>query len=64
MHSGGQLCIGDSGAPSLLGSSDLVAGIFIGSLSLSGGQCESAAWDQRVDTPAARAFLRQYVNLP
>jgi hypothetical protein len=64
MHEDGQLCIGDSGAPSLVGTSDVIAGIFIGSLSLSGGQCESAAWDQRLDTPGARAFLTQYVTLP
>jgi hypothetical protein len=53
-----------SGASSLIGTSNVDAGIFIGSLSLSGGQCESAAWDQRLDTPSARAFLTQYVTLP
>lgn len=57
-----ELCIGDSGAPSLVG--DVVVGITIGPTSLSGGQCQSQPWDMRLDTAAARAFLGGYVTLP
>ena len=32
--------------------------------SLSGAECESGPWEQRIDTPGARAFLAQYVSLP
>lgn len=64
LDGGAEVCLGDSGAPSLVGDSDLVAGLTIGNLSLSGGQCESQPWDERLDTPSARAFLGQYVTLP
>jgi len=64
MAGGAVVCIGDSGSPSLLGSSNVVAGITITEGSLSGGQCQSQPWDMRVDTPSARAFLGQYVTLP
>ena len=33
-------------------------------MSLDGFECESGPWEQRVDTPGARAFLSQYVRLP
>jgi hypothetical protein len=58
------ICSGDSGAPSLLSGTDLVLGITAVEWSLDGSECESAPWEQRVDTPAARAFLAQYVPLP
>jgi hypothetical protein len=64
MNDGAEVCLGDSGSPSLFGGSNLVAGITIGQSSLSGGQCLSQPRDMRVDTPAARAFLGQYVALP
>jgi Trypsin len=64
MNGGAEVCVGDSGGPSLLGGSNVVAGITVGVSSLSGGQCQSEPWDLRVDTPAARAFLGQYVPLP
>ena len=59
-HADGQVCSGDSGAPTLFGGSDVIAGITVGGL----GPCRNTAWDQRVDTPAARAFLGSYVTLP
>jgi hypothetical protein len=59
-----EICIGDSGSPSLLGSSNVIAGITITEGSLSGGQCLSEPWDIRVDIPSARAFLGHYVALP
>jgi Trypsin len=61
---GAEACLGDSGSPTLVGDTNLVAGITIGNLSLSGGQCQSQPWDARLDTPSARAFLGQYVTLP
>jgi Trypsin-like peptidase domain len=54
---------GDSGGPTLLGSSNVVVGIWGGW----GGGVEFGngdAWDVRLDTPAHRAFLGQYVTLP
>jgi V8-like Glu-specific endopeptidase len=64
LDGGAEVCLGDSGAPSLVGDSNVIAGLTIGNLSLSGGQCESQPWDARLDTPSARAFLGQYVTLP
>jgi len=58
------ICIGDSGSPSILAGTNLVLGITAVEWSLSGAQCESGAWEQRVDTPGARAFLATYVTLP
>ena len=55
LKDGAELCLGDSGSPSLLNDSNVVAGITIGPTSINGGQCESQPWDQRVDTPEARA---------
>lgn len=64
LDGGAEVCLGDSGGPSLVGNTNVVAGITIGNLSISGGQCESQPWDARLDTPSARAFLGQYVTLP
>ena len=58
------ICSGDSGAPSVLAGTRLVLGITAVQWSLAGFECESAPWEQRVDTPGARAFLSQYVPLP
>jgi hypothetical protein len=62
-HQDGEPCLGDSGAPSLLGNTTLVAGILINEF----GQCNMPSapqWDMRLDTPNHRAFLAQYVALP
>ena len=59
-HLDGQVCTGDSGAPSLFAGSNVIAGITVGAL----GPCNNTVWDQRIDTPAARAFLGGYVTLP
>lgn len=58
------ICVGDSGSPSLLSGTDLVLGITAAEMSLSGSECESSPWEQRVDTPAAQEFLSRYVTLP
>lgn len=62
LPAGDQLCPGDSGSPTLVGTSNLIAGVSLGSL----GGCNSSgsATDMRVDTPSARAFIGQYVTLP
>ncbi len=59
-----QICTGDSGSPSILSGTKLVLGITSVQWSLSGSECEAGPWEQRVDTPGARAFLAQYVALP
>lgn len=64
LDGGASACIGDSGAPDLVGGSDVVTAIFILDGSLAGGQCQSQPWSIRVDTPSARTFLGQYVTLP
>jgi hypothetical protein len=57
----GSPCTLDSGAPSLLGESNVIAGVTI----LGTGQRDGTPQtDMRVDTPSARAFLGQYVTLP
>ena len=58
------ICSGDSGSPSVLAGTNLVTGVTAVAWSLAGGECESGPWEQRVDTPAARAFIGQYVALP
>jgi Trypsin len=58
------VCFGDSGSPSILSGSNLVLGLTAVEWSLAGTECESGPWEQRVDTPGARAFIGQYVALP
>ena len=60
-HADGQICVGDSGSPTLLAESNVIAGI---TTAFVGGLCTNSAGDERLDTPAARAFLSQYVTLP
>lgn len=66
LHADGaaSICIGDSGSPSILAGTNLVLGVTDVEWSLAGSQCESNPWEQRVDTPGARAFLGGYVALP
>jgi len=60
MLDGGRSCTGDSGAPQFLGNTDLVVAIGIAGDS----HCEAMNAALRLDTPAARAFLGQFVELP
>jgi V8-like Glu-specific endopeptidase len=53
-------CVGDSGAPNFLGSSDLVVGIGIAG----DANCETMGSDLRLDSERARAFLDEFVDLP
>ena len=57
---GGGTCFGDSGGALLLG------GVLVGDTSWGGSQwCTGGAGGyQRTDTPGARAFLAEFVNLP
>jgi secreted trypsin-like serine protease len=56
----GGTCNGDSGGPQFLGESNLQTSVTItGDL-----QCFATNVDYRLDTPQARAFLRQYISLP
>jgi len=58
--SDGGTCFGDSGGPNFLGNSDQIAGITITGDSM----CQATNVIYRLDTPAARTFLTNYVTLP
>lgn len=57
---GSGLCFGDSGSPQLDEGTLLVLSVTSGG----NGQCNSVNNNYRVDTPEARAFLGQFLNLP
>ncbi len=56
----GGTCYGDSGGPNFLGTTDIVAATTI----TGDAVCRSTNVDYRLDTPSARAFLGQFVDLP
>ena len=56
----GGTCYGDSGGPNFLGTTNILAATTITGDSV----CGSTNIDYRLDTPAARAFLGQFVALP
>lgn len=60
--SGSGVCFGDSGSPQLepTGSTFRVVSVTSGG----NGQCNASNYNYRVDTPQARAFLGQFLNLP
>jgi Trypsin len=66
MPDGDQLCPGDSGSPSLLGNTNVIAGISLGGIGgiESGCSSSSSVTDTRLDTLSSRAFIGQYVTLP
>jgi len=55
----GGLCLGDSGSPQFLGSSNAA----VSQLSFSGDSCREIV-AQRLDTQAERRFLSRFVDLP
>jgi len=57
---GSGLCFGDSGSPQFDRGTLLVLSV----TSYGNGQCNSNNQNYRVDTPLARAFLGQFLNLP
>jgi V8-like Glu-specific endopeptidase len=56
----GGTCYGDSGGPNFLGTTDIIAATTI----TGDAVCRSTNVVYRLDTPAARTFLGQYVALP
>ena len=56
----GGTCYGDSGGPNFLGASNVVAAVTV----TGDTACRATNVDFRLDTPAARDFLRNYVTLP
>ena len=54
-------CYGDSGGPKFLASNPTV---IVATVTSGDSPCRATSWDYRLDTPAARAFLAQYVTLP
>jgi hypothetical protein len=56
---GSGLCFGDSGSPQFDSATNLVISVTTGG----NGQCNANNYDYRVDTPQARAFLGQFLNL-
>jgi len=59
---GSGLCFGDSGSPQI--DENVTPAVVISVTSGGNGQCNSNNYDYRVDTPQAREFLGQYLNLP
>jgi V8-like Glu-specific endopeptidase len=57
----GGSCFGDSGGPKFLDGNPTVV---MAVTSWSDAVCRATEFNQRVDTPAARSFLGQYVQLP
>jgi V8-like Glu-specific endopeptidase len=60
----GGTCYGDSGGPNFLGSGATETNIIAGTTITGDAWCRSTNVDYRLDTPAARSFLRQFVTLP
>ncbi|HEU4976604.1 MAG TPA: trypsin-like serine protease [Baekduia sp.] len=60
----GGTCYGDSGGPNFLGSGASETNIVAGTTISGDMYCRSTNVDYRLDTPAARAFLGQFVALP
>lgn len=57
---GGGTCFGDSGSPQFIaGTRQILSVTFLGD-----PLCRATESNTRIDTPAARAFLGQYLNLP
>ena len=56
----GGTCYGDSGGPNFLGTSDTIASTTITGDAI----CRSTNVTYRLDTPSARSFLSEYVDLP
>jgi hypothetical protein len=63
-HGDGGTCYGDSGGPNFLGAGASETNIIAGTTITGDTPCRSTNVDYRLDTPAARAFLGQFVTLP
>lgn len=60
----GGTCYGDSGGPNFLGAGASETNIIAATTITGDTPCRSTNVDYRLDTPAARAFLGQFVTLP
>jgi V8-like Glu-specific endopeptidase len=60
----GGTCYGDSGGPNFLGAGSTETNIVAGTTITGDTPCRSTNVDYRLDTPAARTFLGQFVTLP
>jgi secreted trypsin-like serine protease len=60
----GGTCYGDSGGPNFLGAGSTETNIVAGTTITGDAWCRATNVDYRMDTPSARAFLAQYVELP
>jgi secreted trypsin-like serine protease len=60
----GGTCYGDSGGPNFLGAGATETNIVAATTITGDYVCRSTNVDYRLDTPSARAFLRQFVTLP
>jgi hypothetical protein len=63
-NSGGGTCYGDSGGPHFLHVNGVETNIVVATTITGDTQCKSLDKDYRMDTPAARDFLGQFVTLP
>lgn len=60
----GGTCYGDSGGPHFIHENGVETNIVVAVTVTGDAVCKATDKDYRVDTPAAREFLGQYVNLP
>jgi len=60
----GGTCYGDSGGPNFLGAGNSETDTLAGTTITGDSQCVSTNVIQRLDIPASRAFLGQFVSLP
>lgn len=64
-HGDGGTCYGDSGGPNFLGAGPTETDVIAGTTITGDSACRATNVDYRLDTPSARAFLRQFdVTLP
>lgn len=56
----GGICLGDSGSPQFVPATLMV----VSTTSNANGACHATSWHNRLDTPAAREFLDDYLDLP
>jgi len=63
-HGDGGTCFGDSGGPNFLGAGATETNIVAATTITGDSRCRATNVDYRLDTPSARSFLGQFVELP
>jgi hypothetical protein len=63
-HGDGGTCYGDSGGPNFRGAGSGETNVIAATTITGDTSCGSTNVDYRLDTPSARSFLANYVNLP